>query len=384
MTPAVIPGERSAASTACTLIDAEEIALRHAKIRESMAQEGLDLLIVYSSPLRPFNVHYAANYDLIGDGAMVVIPRDRDPILYVSEEWDLARAAEVSPVKDVRHSANLAHLAGQLLHQTRSSIAGLEWADGSFATDLMGAAGKEVDSGSRVLDRAARKKTPLELRLIREAAALADAGFQHGFDVLVEGMREFELAAEIEFAMRRAGAVDNFGLLSSGKHNRAIGIPTDKAIESGDLLIFEITPARLSRNHSAQLCRTISMGAASPEIREKHRILEEALEAGIARVKPGAPLGEVVVAQDDVISRHGYSDYCKPPFMRARGHGFGVGRVDLMRQNKQLAEPGMAMIVHPNQYFPEHGYFALGEMLIVTENGAERLSRLQPGIYERT
>ena len=62
----------------------------------------------------------------------------------------------------------------------------------------------------------------------------------------------------------------------------------------------------------------------------------------------------------------------------------GVGRVDLSRQNKQIAEPGMAMIVHPNQYFPDLGYVALGQMVIVTETGTERLSRLQPDIYERT
>ena len=42
------------------------------------------------------------------------------------------------------------------------------------------------------------------------------------------------------------------------------------------------------------------------------------------------------------------------------------------------------MIVHPNQYFPDLGYVALGQMVIVTETGTERLSRLQPDIYERT
>ncbi len=377
-------GDMTTGHTSSAAVDAGEIALRHAKIRESMAQSDLDLLIVYSSPLRPFNVHYASNYDLIGDGAFVAISRDRDPILYVSEEWDLERAAAASPIKDVRYSANLAQVAGRMLHQTRSAVAGLDFADGEFAKAVKNEAGREVDNGASVLDRAARRKTPVELSLIREAAALADLGFQHGFDVLVEGMREFELAAEIEFAMRSAGAVDNFGLLSSGKHNRVIGIPTDKTVDAGDLLIFEITPARLSRNDSAQLCRTICMGPANQNISDKHRILQEAMEAGIARVKPGVPLGEVVVAQDEVISRYGFGDYCRPPYMRARGHGFGVGRVDLTSTNKQLAEPGMAMIVHPNQYFPDLGYLALGEMVIVTDSGTERLSRLQPDLYQRT
>src|SRR5579872_453149 len=135
-------------------IDADEIALRHAKLRDSMAQSNLDLLIIYSSSLRPFNVHYASNYDLIGEGAFVAISRDREPVLYVSEQWDLERAAQVSPIKDVRYSPDLAKVAGALLHQTRSSIAGLEFADGEFAKTVMNEAGREVTGGNAVLDRA--------------------------------------------------------------------------------------------------------------------------------------------------------------------------------------------------------------------------------------
>lgn len=364
-------------------IDKEELARRHAKIRASMAKDGIDLYLIFSSPLRSMNVHYAANYDLIGKGALVALPMEGEPTLYVGEEWDLARAAKVSPIGDVRYSDNLAKTCGTMLRGDRSAIAGSEWEGGVFAAELAAWAGGEVRCAPAVLERAAHRKTELEKELIREAAALADAGFERAFEVLNAGMREFELAAEMEYAMRSAGAVDNFGLLSSGKHNRAIGIATDKPVEPGDLLIFEITPARLNRNYSAQLCRTISMGPAGKEALEKYRIIEEALEAAMRLVKPGALISDITAAQDEVISSYGYGEYCKPPYMRARGHGFGVGRVDLSRNNRQPLEEDMAMIVHPNQYFPDVGYLALGEMVLVTANGVERLSKLRPGVYER-
>jgi len=43
----------------------------------------------------------------------------------------------------------------------------------------------------------------------------------------------------------------------------------------------------------------------------------------------------------------------------------------------------MSFIIHPNQYFPEAGYLALGEMIIVTETGVERLCSLRPGVFEK-
>ncbi len=125
------------------------------------------------------------------------------------------------------------------------------------------------------------------------------------------------------------------------------------------------------------------MGSASEQVQKKYKILEEALEAALLLVKPGTLASDLTAVQDDVISGYGYGDFCKLPYMRARGHGFGLGRIDLSPRNHQALVPNMAMIVHPNQYFPDVGYLALGEMVIVTEDGVERLSKLRGGLYER-
>ena len=196
-------------------IDRQEIERRLDAIRACMENDGLDLLVIHSSPLYSMYIHYASNYDLIGKGATVILPISGDPILYVSEAWDLDRAARVSPIADVRASSNLARACGEYLRSPRSAMAGIEWVDNAFATELIARAGREVPSASKLLERAAHRKTEIERELIRQAAALADIGFERGYNALVPGMPEYELAAEIEFGMRDAGAVDNFGLLSS-------------------------------------------------------------------------------------------------------------------------------------------------------------------------
>jgi Xaa-Pro dipeptidase len=364
------------------VIDADELDRRHRLIRASMAKSGIDQVIVYSTPLSAINVHYAANYDLFGDAAAVVVSMDADPILYV-EEPDLERAARVSPIRDIRACSDFAVVCGTLLRREGATFAGLEWASSDFGAALAAWAGREVPSGGAHLLAASLIKTPVEQELIRQAAAIADAGFLRGFESLEVGMPEYVLAAEMEYIMRAKGAVDNFGLLSAGKHNRVIGIPSAKPIEEGDTLIFEITPARLGRNYSAQLCRTITVGPASKTLRDCYAIQEEALEAAMALVKPGALVCDITKAQDDVIAHYGFGDYCRAPYMRARGHGFGAGRIDLSRKNTKALEAGMSLIVHPNQYFPDAGYLALGEMIIVTETGVERLCSLRPGVFEK-
>lgn len=364
------------------VIDAAELSRRHELMRKSMAKAGVDQVVVFSTPLSAINVHYAANYDLFGDAAAVVVSLDAEPILYV-EEQDLERAVRVSAIRDVRPCSDFAAVCGSLLARDGATFAGLEWVSGEFSAALAAWAGREIKSGGAHLLSASLIKTPVEQELIRQAAAIADAGFTRGFESLEEGMPEYMLAAEMEYAMRAQGAVDNFGLLSAGKHNRVIGLPTSKPIEAGDTLIFEITPARLGRNYSAQLCRTITVGPAPKSLKDCYAIQEEALEAAMALVKPGALVCDITKAQDDVISGYGFGDYCRAPYMRARGHGFGAGRIDLSRKNTKALEAGMSFIIHPNQYFPDAGYLALGEMIIVTETGVERLCSLRPGIFEK-
>lgn len=380
MTSATIP----VATAAAARIDRAELDLRHAAIRASMNADGLDLLLIYSPPMRNFDIHYAANYDLIGRGAVMMLPLDGEPVLYIGEEWDLERARQVSPLADVRYEPDLATLFGTQLRKKNGAITGLDWNGADFAAKVRAAAGAEVRDGTATLERAARRKTPVEQALIREASALADMSFLCAFEKATPGMPEFELQAEMEYAMRKAGAVDNFGLFSARKHNNAINFVTDKPIEDGDLLIFEITPARLNRNYSAQLCRTISMGPARKAVLEKIDILAEAQEAGLAACRAGTPISEVVDVQNDVIAKHGFGEYCVPPYMRARGHGFGIGRQELSAANKRPLEAGMALVVHPNQYFPDVGYLAMGEMIIVTETGYERLCMLDRKVFEKT
>jgi Xaa-Pro dipeptidase len=361
-----------------TGLDVDEFALRLEKVTAAMRERGLDDILVYSTLMSSTGVSYLSNYEVsVEAGAMVHVSATGDSALYVPSEQEAEAAGTTSWMSDIRVAPDLAAAAAAVLaERPQTGLVGFSIVPRPMWSRLReGLKAEPLHAGS-LLEEVARVKTPREIEVIRRAAAIADVGFLAARDAFRPGMAEFELAAEYEHAMRALGATDNFGLLSIGQDNTSIGFVTEYRAEPGDIALFEITPAIESRSYSAQLCRSLALVPVRPKVEELFPLLQQALEAGIAECRPGVKASTVVNAQDEVFRSAGYAEYCRPPYMRARGHGFGLGRIDLSADNDELLEVGVAMVVHPNQFLPEAGYLALGEMVVITEDGCERLSSL--------
>jgi Xaa-Pro dipeptidase len=367
-------------------IPQEELSRRRTKLQEAMAKEGCDGMLVFANQLKTANLHYVANYTLLGSRACCYLPLVGPPVLLISEPWDLERARGESPISDIRMlgrdwpqelAAVCSSQSGQI------SLAGREIVGRLDLQALETALGRATVSASRLMEDLAAIKSPYERALIRTAADMADAGFMKALEVMRLGLTDYELVAEIDYAMRRMGATDNFQMLAVGKQNTGMLLPVGKKVERGDLILFEITPANGSETYSAQLCRTVLFGE-SPDalLQEKYHLLREALEASLSVIRPGVMVGEVARIQNKIIEKDGYGEYCQPPFMRARGHGFGLGRIEIDEDSSLVFAEGMSLVVHPNQFIPETGYLALGEHIIVTESGIERLTSTESRIYE--
>ena len=85
----------------------------------------------------------------------------------------------------------------------------------------------------------------------------------------------------------------------------------------------------------------------------------------------------ITARMDDRLRAAGYGDYCRPPYMRVRGHGLGITSDcpgDLTVDSEARLEEGMVFVMHPNQYIPETGYLMCGEPVVITPAGAQALS----------
>jgi Xaa-Pro aminopeptidase len=171
-------------------------------------------------------------------------------------------------------------------------------------------------------------------------------------------------------------------MVVANSHNQALHPPTDRVVQTGDIIIGEITPC--IGGLFVQICRTMVLGEPAPAVREKYAILKKAMGLGMEAAKTGAPASEIAAAINDTFVEYGYEHYCRPPFMRVRGHGLGCGSFapgSLEDSNKTKLEENMTFIIHPNQYLPETGYLTLGDTVVMGKTKAESLMKSSWDIY---
>src|SRR5262249_26219913 len=155
---------------------------------------------------------------------------------------------------------------------------------------------------------------------------------------------------------------------------RGMAPPSGKRLKAGDLVTTELTPC--VEGYYCQICRTVVIGAPSPEQLAAFAIFREALEAGIAAVRNGIAAADLAPAQHDVFRRQGLGAYVTSEYTRVRGHGMGLfadSKPHLLEDVTTLIQRGMTLIVHPNTYHPVVGYLVLGDALVVTDDGCEIL-----------
>jgi Xaa-Pro aminopeptidase len=255
-------------------------------------------------------------------------------------------------------------------------IAGRESMHAGLHNEIANALNQVPANAKEIIETLGRRKSAFELERLRSAAAIADAGVTALHDEARPGLKEYELAAIVEYRMRSLGAEDNFGMVVANSHNQALHPPTARVTQPGDIIIGEITPC--IGGLFVQICRTMVLGEAPSLLRQKYAILKEAMALGMGAAQTGAPAGAIATAINGRLIEAGYEEYCRPPFMRVRGHGLGCGSSapgNLEDGNETVLEPGMTFIIHPNQYLPETGYLTLGDTVVMNERRAESLMK---------
>lgn len=361
------------------------------KAVDLLEQKGLNGLILFSngtcSILSPSYLHYFSEFKPLGPRNAVVLSRSGEVTLLVDPPWDAIRASRKSWIEDVRGSSDFMK---DLIHIIRSSnfsgpvgvVGAAEMTQDLYATIQREA---NIVAADEIIEEMARERTEREIEIVRKASRIADAGSNAFVEMARVGIREYELVAELEYAMRLAGADDIFILMSSEKHNTEMHEPTDRRLQEGDVVIGEITP--VYEGQFIQLCRTVVLGKATPLQLKKYAMLIHALEESLKQIKPGAQASIITTTMNRIIDYAGYAQYCRPPYMRSRGHGFGVGSIapgpEITEDMQVNLEKGQVVAVHPNQYLPDTGYLACGESVLITDSGIERLTMTETKLYQR-
>lgn len=363
-------------------MDEKPYVQRRKRLLDAATAEGIEALVCYSSGIHSFlemdPVWYTTGCKPLGRSG-VVITADSAPVLYVEPSWDLPRARESAAI-EVLSSTDLFASLGKHLGSARVGsggvgVCGAEKMSASDVERLDAAAG----AGWRDFDEGARQvgvvKDEHERDLVRRATWVAEEGYRHALAEVRPGMREYELAGLLDVFMRELGADDNFLLVSASIHNRSVHAAGDRILSEGDVLLAEISPS--FKGAFAQICRTAVIGESSTSLTEGYALLREAYKCGLGAASPGATMGEVVKAVNTPLEDAGFEEFCRPPYMRTRGHGMGIGSpfpISVSADSPIELKEGMTFVLHPNQYLPTTGYLMCGDHIAVGRTGAEVLS----------
>lgn len=364
---------------------------RHASTRARLAGLGLDRLLVTST----VNVTWLTGFD--GSAAAAIVDPDR--VTLVTDRRYEEVAAEVAAagldVVMVEHTHDetlvplvagrdepigyeAAHLTAERLRWLTASLAARAWpADTRLLPTV------DVVEAGRIV------KDAWEIGRLRDGARRASAVLTGVLADLAAGERESDVAQALEAGLRRTGAIraafDTIvasGPRSALPHGRA----ASRVLEPGDLVVLDF--GGVYGGYCVDLTRTVQLAPRSGEAERVHAAVAAAQRAAIGAIAPGVAFVEADRAARAVLAEAGLADR----FVHGTGHGLGLEVHEAPRlgpaRSPGLASqilagtvampetfaPGMVVTIEPGAYLPGWGGVRIEDDVLVTADGAERLT----------
>lgn len=345
---------------------------RTLQLRHLIREAAIDALLVTS----PFDWYYLTGFT--GEAGALIVSGNRTTLV-TDGRFTVQAKEELSNVAIVLQKDGLYRTCGELLRKHRQRRVGFDADQLTVAQQAMlkKSAGSSVKlQPVRGLVQGLRAiKDSAELAQMRKAAVLADQVVQGAIKLLKPGVRELEVAAEIEYRMRRLGAsgpafesIVAFGERAALPHAR----PTAKRLKKGDLVVLDL--GAILGKYCSDITRTVFVGKASAKIRTWYSAVLEAQAAAIDAVGAGRTCGEVDAAARGVLAAYHLDQY----FVHSTGHGLGLEVHEdprLAKGQKTLLASGNVVTIEPGVYVPGVGGIRIEDDVAVLRRGNEVLTR---------
>ncbi len=213
-----------------------------------------------------------------------------------------------------------------------------------------------------------------ELSQIRAAVSLGSELFRSAIEAIRPGVRESQVAAEIEYAARRGGAEKmSFETIVASGQRSALphGVASDNLLAAKGFVILDY--GVILHGYCSDMTRTVHVGRVPLRARQIYRSVLQAQEAAIEAVAPGIEVGQVDAAARSVLRKAKLERY----FTHSTGHGVGLEiheQPRVARGQTEVLRPGMVITIEPGVYLPGTGGVRIEDMVVVTERGCEILT----------
>jgi len=368
----------------------DEFERRVARTTAALAEAELDGLLIF----RQETMFYLTGYDsfgfvhfqclyLDGDGTMTLLTRAPDlrQARHTSTIGDILIWTDrdgASPADDLKALLDERGCRGKRLgiELEAYGLTGAKWR--MVEASLDGFCG--LEDASNLVSILRVVKSPAELDYVRRAAELGDAALAEADRLAVAGAYEGDILAAMQGAVFVGGGdyPGNEFIIGSGRDALLCRYFTGRRhLDGDDQLMLEFAGAY--RHYHAALMRTILIGGADDRHIRMHAACGEALAACQAALKPGRPMGEVFDAHARVFDGAGYGAHRLNACGYSMGATFAPNWMDwpmFYADNPVEIVPGMTFFLHMILMDSDHQQaMALGETVVVTETGCERLSK---------
>ena len=376
-----------------------EFAERLAAVQRHMAEQGLDMLFLYCDDRAVFGANgsrWLLDYAPHFESACIAVPAVGQPHIATGAEAEsfyrnTARLGEVHVVRDFcmpdeeypyTHPITFAQFADAAREELgrpvrRAGIVERLWApEWLMARWQESFPGVEITPFDRTWYALKARKSPAEIAVIRYAYDLAERGLAAGLAALRPGVTERDIAAEIEYAMRKGGAegsgIDT--IVGSGVRNTSpiLTRAYPRVIEPDEMVLFTIAP-RYEGYHSAIGRPFMASGEPAADLVHASRGAVAAADAVVAALRPGATGAQVAGAGLAVLEREGLIEYC----VYSGNHSVGTSEFEppiLTSTSDFVVHEDMVVSVDVPLFFAPWGGMRYEDGYLVTAGAAERLT----------
>ena len=341
-------------------------------LRAVLLEQDLDALLV----TRPANLRYFSGFTGT-DGALIITPQET---IFLTDSRYTIQAGEEVKVDQRREYSVQAEGIIAALEDFSAKIVGYEaeYLTCAALERLRTRSGQEITlvGLDRLMLGLRGIKDSIEIVALERAAHMAAAAFDEIVPLLRPGIAERKIALDLEFAMRRLGGDEkSFDLIVASGERGALphGAASDRILRSGEFVTIDFG-LRL-QGYCSDETVTIAIGEVDAELERVYDTVYQAQEDAIAAIRPGVPLKEIDALARNTIAAAGYASF----FGHGLGHGVGLEVHEyptLSPRSVDTAQVGMVFTVEPGIYLPGKGGVRLEDMVVVTNDGCRKLTRI--------
>lgn len=339
------------------------------KLRKNLEAINADAVIVND----PDNVFYLSGFTGYGDGTLLITLTEA--FLLTDSRYEI-QAAEESPLYDVKmirmpDSDDFVKLVKD------KDIKALAFENTSVSYSFWQLLNEKLSfcSLANIDDAIINQrmvKEQGEIEIVKEACVIAGTAFMEMKHLIVPGVREIDVAAELELRMRKKGAAKpSFDtILASGPRSAMPhGAASERVIQKGEPVTCDF--GAFYKGYCSDMTRTVfAEGEADQTLLKIYDIVKEAHDKAIASFKPGMTGFDLDKIARDCIESYGYGK----EFGHSLGHGIGTQVHEapyVSTKSKTVLEKGMIFSVEPGIYIENLGGVRIEDLVLVTDTGLE-------------